>query len=145
MKTSIHHVLGSAPSCKPIRADLRNSTVTFDWPANVLVRKADYIIVPADEAQSALKHIDRCAIHVDQKQHRPPYVNWDCDRSRYTAFRDGRTFNVYFEYPGEERAFPIPSTWWGRVYVDDVDGVTWDASLGRMVMDDFGNLVPVGA
>ncbi|MFN4360505.1 MAG: hypothetical protein ACK4F4_07255 [Hylemonella sp.] len=144
MSLAVHQLLDTAPTCKPIRADLRNSTVTFDWPSNVLVRKADYIILPAEEAKAALEDAARFSIHLNPREDRPPLVSWDWDRAHYSAYRDGRHWSVYFEHPGEEGNHPRPFTWWGRVYVEDVHGVTWDAGLGRMVMDDFGDLVPVG-
>lgn len=143
MSLAVQKLLGNAPLCKPMRADLRNSTVTFDWPSNVLVRKADYIIVPVDEAKAALHDAARFSLPIDPQSDRPPYVNWDWDQAHYTAHRDGRYFRVYYEYPGETKDRPRPFTWWGRVYVKDVWGNTWDSGLGRMVMDDFGDLVAV--
>lgn len=36
-----------------------------------------------------------------------------------------------------------PARWWGSEQRDDAQGRRWSYSLPRMVMDDFGTLVPV--
>lgn len=143
MSKSLHRLLNEAQPCKPIRADLRNSTVTFAWPENVLVRKADYVIVPAQDVISAMDDDDLSSVPLMIYSDAPPSVSFFEHFHGYEAARNGHEYRVYFEFPGGDIDRPRPSTWWGTETVTDITGREWTTNLGRMVMDDFGDLVPV--
>lgn len=143
MSKSLHRLLDKAQPCKPIRADLRNSTVTFDWPENVLVRKEDYVIVPAQDVISAMADDDLSSIPLMVYSNARPSVVFFRQFLGYEAARNGHEYRVYFEFPGEVKENPRPSTWYGSETVTDLTGCEWSRTIGRMVMDDFGDLVPV--
>lgn len=57
---------------------------------------------------------------------------------------DGReTVSVYYDRGNDDSKWSKPGTWYGSVDRIDIDGHIWSRSLGRMVQDDFGQLVKV--
>jgi hypothetical protein len=141
MPTALQSLLQSAPVCKPIKADLRASTVTLEWPPNVLVQRAPYVVVPLAEALQAYR--DDQLLVAFKKPSDKRRVRRICDDLDFQVDAGSTRWTLYFyRIPGQEYPKP-PCTWWGSEKRTDLEGKTWTRDLGEMVMDNFGDLVSV--
>ncbi|SFB96186.1 hypothetical protein SAMN05216344_106103 [Polaromonas sp. OV174] len=52
---------------------------------------------------------------------------------------------LYRDYQPVDEIDFRPGTWWGSESRVDQQGRSWSSSVGRLVCDDFGNLVEVPA
>lgn len=139
MQTALHTLMRGAFSCKPIKADLRASTVTFEWPANMLVQRAAYVVIPLAEAQQAWKE-DKHLVVLSRSEGKP-YVRYQSDDLHFEVIRGGTEFNLYFERAHDRSRYAKPGTWYGSENITDTKGKRWTRTLGRMVVDNFGDLV----
>jgi len=139
MTSPLHTLIASSPVCKPIKADLRASTVTLEWPTNLLVRRSPYVVVALDEAEQAMaesEHVTLFNPPVGQ-----PRVKRLFDDLDFSVRVGDSEWTCYLNRIPEGNYPKPPGTWWGNVEHTDSDGRTWSRSLDRMVTNDFGSLV----
>jgi hypothetical protein len=141
MQTALHSLIQSAPVCKPIKADLRASTVTFEWPANVLVQRTPYVVVPQADVQQALALSDIYVVF--RRPNSTAHVSPICDDIDFQVNRGHSKWTLYFERRPDSNRYRNrkPGTWWGGVEHMDTEGREWRSSLPDMVINDFGDLV----
>lgn len=139
MQTALQTLMQSAPVCRPLKVDLQRSTITLDWPANVLVQRTDYVLVPKVAVDDALSN-EKLITIFETPSGRGRYEHILTDRD-FEFSRRGIECTVYFSrFPHGEYPKP-PFTWYGSISMVDRNGLKWTRSLPRMVTNDFGDLV----
>jgi hypothetical protein len=139
MKTALHALIESAPVCKPIKADLRASTTTFAWPDNVLVQRAPYVVLPLAEVEQAQAK-DNHIVHFAQKRGRP-YFRSNSEDQSYSMEWENASIDLWFQrFPDRRHGIPA-GTWYGSENITDGEGKSWTRTFGRLVVNDFGELV----
>lgn len=140
MQTALHTLIQSATVCQPITADLRKSTVTLAWPANQLIPRSEFVLLPKAEVQAALAtDAQGIAFPAPSGEGRVRHASDD----RGFGYRRGCiACTIYFtRFKDPEYSHQKPNTWWGSMEMQDASGERWSRSLPRMVMNDFGDLV----
>lgn len=140
MQTALHTLIRSAQVCQPIKADLRQSTLTLAWPANSLIQRTDYVLLPKAEVEAAIAN-DADLVFF------PASVgagNLSFYRGYDGAFeftRGSLELSCWFNRFREDEYPKQPGTWYGQLTLKDVAGNKWSRSLPLMVTNDFGDLV----
>lgn len=140
MQTALHTLIQSATVCQPIAADLRKSTLTLAWPADRLLQRSDYVLLPKAEVEAALAtDAQGIAFPAPSGEGRVRHTSNDCD---FVYRRGCIACAIYFtRFKDPEYSHQKPNTWWGSMEMQDASGERWSRSLPRMVMNDFGDLV----
>jgi hypothetical protein len=139
MQTALQTLVSTAPVCRPLKADLQRSTITLDWPANVLVQRTDYVLVPKVEVEAAVATDGEMVVFPSASV--PGRYRSSSDDLDFSFTRGGRRWNLYFNRIPEGNYPKAPGTWWGSMDMQDIDGREWSSVLPRMVTNDFGDLV----
>lgn len=148
-RTALGRLLADRALLQPLAADLRKSTVTLAWPANELVRREAYVVLPVADVQAALDEVQAevGAVVLPSVAGDPVRLHWsegsygtDC----LTVRRGSMEVSLYRTRGKDPQyAHLRPGTWYGCENRLDGQGERWSRSLPRMVIDDFGDLVPL--
>lgn len=139
MQTALQTLMQAAPVCRPLKVDLQRSTITLDWPANVLVQRTDYVLVPKVDAVEALVTDAQALVFPVPTEEGRFYPHWD--DMDFNFKRGTRECTCYFNRIPDGNYPKPPGTWYGSISMQDMDGREWRCSLPRMVTNDFGDLV----
>ncbi len=136
-------LLQDAKQARIVRVDLERGVMTMTLPDGLQVSREPVSLVPAslvDEAKAA--EPEMAVIFKTDTPHSFRLLNfWD---GGYEAVLDGAEYNVHrrtnHKNGQELRDGPF---WGGYVSREDSDGQTWTAQIPKMLVNDFGVLVPV--
>lgn len=144
MQTALHTLIQSAPACPAIKADLRQSTITLAWPANALIQRTDYVLVPKAEIDAAIAD-DNHLVTLTQS----PYPGLQISEIRFHSddldfsfeLNSVTVLTMYFERFGKNSLSRPSGSWWGEMHMFDAHGFCWSRRLVNLVTNDFGDLV----
>lgn len=139
MQTALHTLIQSAVVCQPIKADLRQSTLTLDWPANRLIQRMGYVLLHKADVDAALSNDAHLVIFPVSTE--AGIVDLYRHSNDFSFTRGGLEVSCYFNRFPEGKYPKPPGTWWGHMSMRAADGSTWSRSLPSMVTNDFGDLV----
>lgn len=147
--TALGRLLADRALLQPLAADLRKSTVTLAWPANELVRREAYVALPVADVEAALDEAraDADAVTLPGGACERAWVQFSDGLhsvDSMTVTRGGREITLY-RTRGKDPKYShlVPGTWYGSESRTDLQGERWSRSLPRMVVNDFGDLVPL--
>lgn len=144
--TKAQQLLRHAQLGRVMRVDLERGLMTVTMPEGFTVSKAPLALIPAAQAREAVDEVLGLAVF-PVLMSEPRHFRWlNYMGCGYEVSDNGAEFTVYQDYRYDKktelstRSSPY---WVGTVERKDSDGLEWRASLPRMVIDDFGVLVPV--
>ena len=136
-------LLQDAKRARIVRVDLERGVMTMTLPDGFHVSREPVSLVPAslvDEAMATAPEIG--VIFKTDTHHSFRLLNF-LDGG-YEAISDGVEYNVHRRSVyknGEE--FRDGPYWGGHVSREDSEGLSWSAQIPKMLVNDFGVLVPV--
>jgi len=144
--SALVQLLTGAPVLQAESADFQRMTWRFRMPPNTRVGAGDFVLVPAGAARAALQ-ADHEREHAAAFAAPGAVVRAEASGAQIHIQRERAEAYFWREHvpeAGREKYWRGPAVWIGSITRQDNEGNNWSTTTSRMVMDDYGDLVPVG-
>lgn len=137
-ETAASRLIAASPRGEAVAMDFKKSTVTFKVGPETSLQGGLFFLVRQDDAVALAQ---RVAGYVEMS---PSAMEAEVDsHGDWISVKRGNCQWHYWFIRHSEKRREITGTWVGSEERTDSRGVEWLRSLPAMVMDNFGDLVPV--